>query len=104
MQPVAFHGLYVRHPDVVSCGVLPDDPSAALVITAISPDGAQQITNQSSRTPDFGTDARGTVNAGVADLWALQVEWAPGSSGFMGVTYRIDCRSGNGTSLADVVF
>lgn len=103
-HPRVFHGLYARHPDVVSCGVLPDDPNATLVITAISPDGSLQVGGQSSRTPDFGSDARGTVNSGVADLWALQVEWAPGSSGVMGVKYRIDCRSGNGTSLADVVF
>jgi hypothetical protein len=103
-QPRVFHGVYVRHPDRASCGVLPDDPNVSMVISAISPDGAVTVGGTSSRTPEFGDDARGAVNSGVADLWALKIEWAPGTSVFGGVKYRIDCRSGNGTSLADVLF
>jgi hypothetical protein len=102
--PGVIHGVYVRHPDRVSCGVLPDDPNADMIVTAVSPDRTQQVGGTSSRTPDFGDTPRGTVNAGVADLWALVVQWRSGASGSGGGKYRIDCRSGNGTSLADVVF
>lgn len=104
VNPRVTHGLFLRHPDRATCGVASDDPNNPMVITAVSPDGSQTFGGQSSRTPEFGGSPRGAVNAGVADLWALRIEWAPGASAAGGTKYRIDCRSGNGTSLADVVF
>jgi hypothetical protein len=103
-HPLARHGVYVRHPDRLTCGVASSDPNASMVITAVSPDGVQHIGGTSARTPEFGGSPRGSVAGGVADLWGLEVEYKPGTSSFGFVKYSLDCRSGNGTSLADLVF
>jgi len=100
----ARHGVYVRHPDRVACGVVSDDPSHVMFIRAISPDGTQQLGGTSSVTPEFGNAPRGSIAGGVADLWGLDVGWAPGTLTGVPTRYRIDCRSGNGTSLADFLF
>jgi hypothetical protein len=103
-SPLARHGVYVRHPDRLTCGVTSADPSAPMVITAVSPDGVQHVGGGSSRTPEFGGSPHGSVAGGVDDMWGLEVRWQPGTSVLTPVKYSIDCRSGNGTSLADVVF
>ena len=103
-SPRARHGVYVRHPDRVACSVISDDPNNVMFIKAISPDGTLQIGGTTSTTPEFGNVPRGTVAGGVADLWALEVRWAPGTFTGLPTKYRIECRSGNGTSLADFLF
>jgi hypothetical protein len=104
LNPRARHGVYVRHPDRVSCGVVSDDPNNVMFIKAISPDGTQSIGGTSPSIAEFGNSPRGSIAAGVADLWALEVRWAPGTFTGFPTKYRIECRSGNGTSLADFLF
>jgi hypothetical protein len=103
-NPRGVHGVYVRHPDRLSCSVISSDPHRVMFITAISPDGTQQIGGTSPTTTEFGNVPRGSIAAGVADLWALEVRWAPGTFTGSHTKYRIECRSGNGTSLADFLF
>jgi hypothetical protein len=89
------HGLYVRRPDVVSCGVTSTD---FLNLTAVAPDGTR-FGGTSSMTGDFATIAQGTT--GENDLWGLEVSWDPTVSPGPPATYSITCKSGNGTSLMD---
>jgi hypothetical protein len=103
-NPRARHGIYVRHPDQVTCSVVSDDPNNVMFVKAISPDGTQQIGGTTSTTPEFGDVPRGSIAGGVADLWGLEVRWAPGTFTGASTKYRIDCRSGNGISLADFLF
>ena len=94
------HGVYVRHPDRVKCSV---SSAGTMVITAVSPDGLQSIGGTSATTPEFGNSPHGSVAAGVDDLWGLDVSWGPGPH-TMALPYTITCASGNGTSLADLMF
>ena len=103
-SPRARHGVYVRHPDRLACSVVSDDPNHVMFLRAISPDGTQSIGGTTSSTPEFGNAPRGSIAGGVADLWALEVRWAPGTFTGVPTKYRIECRSGNGTSLADFLF
>ena len=84
--------------------MISNDPHRVMFITAISPDGTQQVGGTSSSTTEFGNVPRGSIAGGVADLWALEVRWAPGTLTGSHTKYRIECRSGNGTSLADFLF
>lgn len=99
---VAHHGVYLRHPDRVTCGVASDDPNTPMRITAVAPDGTR-FGGQGQRTPEFATVPHGSVSAGGHEMWGLEIEWASGNIpvGFM--PYTIDCRSGNGASLADLL-
>ena len=103
-NPRGVHGVYVRHPDRLSCSVISNDPHRVMFIQAISPDGTQQIGGTAPTTSEFGNVPRGSVAGGVADLWALEVTWPPGTFTGFPTQYRIECRSGNGTSLADFLF
>lgn len=100
---VAHHGVYLRHPDVVSCGVASGDPNAPMRITAVAPDGTR-IGGQSPRTPEFATVPHGSVSVSGHEMWGLEVEWMPGNIPVGVVPYSLDCRSGNGASLADFLF
>jgi hypothetical protein len=98
------HGVFVRHPDVVRCSVATDTPGAQLEIVAVSPD-LQRISGGSPSRVEFATFAHGTVANGVNELWGLEIDWPAGSTPPPGsVPYRIGCTSGNGTSLADLLF
>ncbi|MET0555839.1 MAG: hypothetical protein ABW221_22560 [Vicinamibacteria bacterium] len=103
-DPRNSHGLYVRHPDRVNCSVVSSDPHRPMFIKAISPDGTQQIGGTAPTTTEFGNSPRGSLAGGVADLWGLEVSWPPGTFTGYPTKYRIECRSGNGTSLADFLF
>lgn len=103
------HGVYVRHPDVVRCRVsmTPQKPTDPLLeIAAFSPD--RVTTSGTSTSPDeveFATEAHGAVNGGTADLWGLEVAYSSGATAPPNsVPYSIFCSSGNGTSLADLLF
>jgi hypothetical protein len=95
------HGLFVRHPDRVSCRVGAKD---ALRITATAPDGTQAASGTTGQTIEFATVPHGQTNFGVNGLWGLEIEWDPSAAKKVPVSYVIDCRSGNGTSLADEMF
>jgi hypothetical protein len=104
-----FHGVYVRHPDVVRCHVamIPQHPQDPLLeIAAFSPDRVTTSGTSTSREEvEFATDARGAVNGGTADLWGLEVAYPSGATPPPNsVPYSIFCSSGNGTSLADLMF
>jgi hypothetical protein len=95
------HGIWVRHPDAVTCHVTAAaDP---LVLTAVSPDKSIQ-TASVAQTVSFGNVPHGTVNFGVNDLWGLEVSWDPAAAKAASVPYTIACESSNGTSLADELF
>lgn len=98
------HGVYVRHPDVVRCRVTTHFSHPELEITAFSPDRVR-TSGMSTTEVEFATEARGAVNGGTADLWGLEVAYPPGTTPIPGsVPYTIACSSGNGTSLADLLF
>lgn len=100
---VAHHGVYLRHPDRITCGVASGDPNAPMRITAVAPDGTR-IGGQPSRTPEFATVPHGSVSMSGHEMWGLEIEWVPGNVPPGVVPYTIDCRSGNGASLADFLF
>lgn len=100
------HGLFVRHPDRLSCSL----DRSELVLTLVSPDKAQTFGGTGNAVAEFDTGPRGTLGSrsfgpGWAGLWGLQVTWngaiPPPSAP---VPYRIFCRSGNGASLADQIY
>jgi hypothetical protein len=93
------HGLYVRHPDIVKCSVLSNH---GLRIEAVPPDGVS--IGALGPVVEFATVPHAAVNGGQADLWGLEISWAPGAAALAAAPYAIDCRSGNGTSLADQLF
>jgi hypothetical protein len=98
------HGVFVRHPDVVRCSVGTGTPGASLEIVAVSPD-LQRISGASPGQVEFASIAHGTVANGVNELWGLEIDWPAGASVPTGsVPYTINCTSGNGTSLADLLF
>ena len=98
------HGIFVRHPDVVRCSVGANTPTAQLGIVAVSPD-MQRISGASPGQVEFASFAHGTVANGVDELWGLEIDWAAGTTPPPGsVPYTINCTSGNGTSLADLLF
>jgi hypothetical protein len=101
-----FHGVYVRHPDVVRCRVSTHPSHPELEITAFSPDRVSTSGTSTSATEvEFATTPRGAVNGGTADLWGLEVAYPSGTTPIAGsVPYGITCSSGNGTSLADLMF
>jgi hypothetical protein len=99
-----FHGVYVRHPDIVRCRVTshPSDPQ--LEIAAFSPDRVR-TSGMMPGEVEFATDVHGSVNGGTSDLWGLEVAYPAGTTVSPGsVPYSIACSSGNGTSLADMMF
>jgi hypothetical protein len=100
------HGVYVRHPDVVRCSVAIDVAHpTGLEIVAVSPDGFQRINGPTPGTVEFASFAHGTIANGVDELWGLEIDWpASGAPPAGSVPYRIGCTSGNGTSLADLLF
>jgi hypothetical protein len=100
-ESTVFHGVFLRHPDTFSCGVAAAD---ALVLAVVPPDGATRIGGTSNTTGRLDTGVRGSINAGVAGFWGLEVSWDPGARRTAPVTYTISCRSGNGSSLADELF
>lgn len=98
------HGVYLRHPDIVSCGVTTADPAAQLVVTAVAPDRTM-VGGLLPRTPDFATVPHGSVSVSGHELWGFEVRWRPGAPIPPDpVEYTVDCGSGNGTSLADFLF
>jgi hypothetical protein len=102
--PTQFHGVYVRHPDVVRCRVTSHPSHPQFEITAFSPDRVR-TSGMTSSEVEFATDAHGSVNGGTSDLWGLEVAYPPGTPVSPGsVPYSITCSSGNGTSLADMMF
>ena len=100
------HGVYVRHPDVVRCSVAIDVAHpTGLEIVALSPDGFQRIAGPTPGSVEFASFGHGTIANGVNELWGLEIDWPAGSTPPPGsVPYRIGCTSGNGTSLADLIF
>jgi hypothetical protein len=99
-QKRILHGIYVRHPDIVNCGVSPTTPGA-LELTAVAPDRMTFFHDviRPQSTGEFAT--LGQVYQGGSDLWGLEVTWAGGMPGSAAESYSISCQSGNGTSLAD---
>jgi hypothetical protein len=98
------HGIYVRHLDRVTCSVSTPVPDAAFFISALSPDRAQTIGGSSNTTGEFGGPGHGAVAGGQNELWGLTVTFnGTPPAAYLHVPYRIDCMSGNGTSLADRV-
>jgi len=95
------HGLFVGHPDRLSCGVSSSD---ALVLKAVSPDGAVSVGGTGSQTGWFDAGPRGQIAAGFSGLWGLEVSWDPSAARTAPASYTISCRSGNGVSLADELF
>jgi hypothetical protein len=95
------HGLFVGHPDRLSCAISSSD---ALVLKAVSPDGAVTVGGTGSQTGWFDAGPRGQVAGGFSDLWGLEVSWDPGAARTGPVNYTLSCRSGNGVSLADELF
>jgi hypothetical protein len=95
--PSNLHGLYVRHPDVVRCGVASTED---LVLTAVSPDRTQRF-SVGNDTGLFASMAQSHVDQN--DLWGLEVTFGPAASMSGPVAYSIRCTSGNGTSLADIL-
>jgi hypothetical protein len=91
-----FHGIYVRHPDIVECSVTASD---ALHIAAVAPDRATVLSHPSARTPEFGLSTQSYQ--GWSDLWGIEISWSPDALRTAAVSYSIHCDSGNGTSLAD---
>jgi hypothetical protein len=91
------HGLYVRHPDVVRCGVASGED---LVLTAVSPDRSQSF-SVGNDTGLFAAMAQSHVDQN--DLWGLEVSFGPAATMSGPVAYSIRCTSGNGTSLADIL-
>lgn len=89
------HGVYIRRPDMVRCGVSSAD---ALTITAVAPDGTR-IGGTTFSTGDIATPLSGYQ--GINDLWGLEVSWDPNAKKTQDATYSLSCRSGNGTSLLD---
>ena len=100
------HGVYIRHPDVVRCSVSIDVAHpTGLEIVAVSPDGFQRLTGPTPGSVEFASFAHGTIANGVNELWGLEIDWPAGGAPPVGsVPYRIGCTSGNGTSLADLLF
>jgi hypothetical protein len=99
-----FHGVYVRHPDLVRCRVTTAFPDPELEITAFSPDRVA-VSGTTPSAVEFGMDPHGTVAFGTSELWGLEVAYPPGTAPSPGsVPYSIACSSGNGTSLADLLF
>lgn len=96
------HGVYVRHPDVVRCTV--GGVAGDLAIVAVSPDGQRISSGSFPGSVEFATVGHATVANGVDELWGLEVDWAAGTAvPAFDVPYSIGCRSGNGTSLADLL-
>jgi hypothetical protein len=93
------HGLYVRHPDILSCRV--SGIQEGLILTAIAPDRSVAAGGVSSETGRFATIAES--HTGQNDLWGLEVSWHPSSARNVPVGYSLSCFSGNGTSLADLL-
>lgn len=92
----SLHGLYVRHPDIVTCMVA---SAGVLDIKAVSPDGAFSFPGVSGLTPEFGSPLGGYQ--GASGIWGIEISWSPGADRSRPVTYAINCMSGNGTSLVD---
>jgi hypothetical protein len=91
------HGLYVRHPDVVRCGVASNED---LVLTAVSPDQSQGF-SVGNDTGLFASMRQSHVDQN--DLWGLEVTFGPAAKMGGPVPYTIRCTNGNGTSLADIL-
>jgi hypothetical protein len=95
----AQHGLYVRHPDILSCRV--NALQEELILTAIAPDRSVMAGGNGSATSRFATITES--HAAQNDLWGLEVSWHPSSARNVPVGYSLSCFSGNGTSLADLL-
>lgn len=99
------HGLYVRHPDLLSCAL----DRSELVLELVTPDGAQTFGGTTNAIAEFDTGARSALGSrsfgpGWADLWGLRVSWNAAFPAPTGpVPYRVVCRSGNGVSLVDQI-
>ena len=95
-EKTSLHGLYVRHPDIVTCTVA---SKGSLDIAVVSPDGGLSLPGSGGRSPEFGMPLAGYQ--GESGIWGIEISWAMGADTSMPVTYKINCSSGNGTSLAD---
>jgi hypothetical protein len=101
----ALHYLFVRHQDVLSCTVLPIDPStdpSTLLLSAVAPYRSKVIGGSSHQIKNEDTGTRGSLGRGIAGAWGLIVELSQPSSG-MSIDYRLQCETGNGSNAPNVV-
>ena len=90
-------GMFVAHPDFLSCRVVGDNAGNA-EIQIKNPQGVVAAGGDNiGDIPEFFTGEKSTVNGGTNGMWTVEVGSRDGT-GLPTGTYVLQCRAGNGSS------